>query len=746
MNRKPAKPMLQIGDEVKVQCPAADDIQMYPVISEQDGNSPGHRPTISQCPAVDDIEMDSEISEQDGNSPEHTSQTMCLRTTMNRRAAKPMLQTGGAVMLQCPAVDDMRIYHRICISEHGKPLEPKGSISSSEPAKYEIIRNQMKHRNMDFTQFYRAVTTNDIDSFHRLSTNLDLEISLFEQQASREDTLLHIAASLGYHLLVEEILMKFPELVKFTNSAGNLPLHVAASSGHLATLEILLVHGEKVNLSDSCSTSTSTSSNNLPLIRVTNNEKETALHLALKNRHNVIARMLFDKDPKVTHDVNSEGKSPLYMAAEARYMELFKAMMEHQDGNNPDDLMKQKILHVCFAGKIGAPGILDILLLKWKSAFTSVDESGRNPLSYAALVGYTEGVRRILNEFRESSYVADEKGFFPIHMASSKGHIDIIKEFLLHCPDSRELNNNQNQNILHLAAENGRAKAVRYMLKNPQLQILINERDCKGNTPLHLATKGSHPMVVSILTWDSRIDLQLMNKEGKTALDVALSFSTRMPSFRERLTWQALRHAGARRAQSTIVGMPIEPQNSKPEENTGKQVQTQTPDTEFYKDRANTLLLVATLIVTVTFAAGFSVPGKDDDSSEPSHGIMRNAVYNKFMFHTYIISNYIAFYSSSTAAVAIISLKFAVTLLGLALTMVSTAFMAGVHLVVSKNIGLAIFVLVMGLIGILAISMVFAPLFFPSSSLHRITRYILYYPFHLLVIVTRSDVDDNDKI
>ncbi|XP_060672756.1 protein ACCELERATED CELL DEATH 6-like [Ziziphus jujuba] len=250
---------------------------------------------------------------------------------------------------------------------------------------------------------------------------------------------------------------------------------------------------------------------------------------------------------------------------------------------------------------------------------------------------------------------------------------------------------------------------------------------------------GSHPRVVSILTWDSRIDLQLMNKEGKTALDVALSCRARMPSFRERLTWKALRHAGARRAQR-------------------KQVQTQTPYMEFYKDRVNTLLLVATLIVTVTFAAGFSVPGKDDDSSEPSHGIMRNAVYNKFMFHTYIISNYIAFYSSSTAAVAIIwsqlgdlnlaiiSLKFAVTLLGLALTMVSIAFMVGVHLVVSKNIELAIFVLVMGLIGILAISMVFAPLFFPSSSFHRITRYILYYPFHLLVIVTRSDVDDNDKI
>ncbi|XP_060672759.1 protein ACCELERATED CELL DEATH 6-like [Ziziphus jujuba] len=375
-------------------------------------------------------------------------------------------------------------------------------------------------------QLYKAVSTNNIDLLRQLSTDSDLEISLFEQRTSRGDTLLHIA-----------------KLVEKRNSASNLPLHVSADSGHLSTLEILLVFGKK-------------------------------------------------KDPKVTHYVNREGKSPLYMAVEASYMELFKPMMEDQDGNNPDDLMKQKVVHVCIDGKNGA----------------------------------------------------DENGFFLIHMASSKGHIDIIEEFLQHCPYSRELNNNQNQNILHLVAKNGRAKA------------------------------------------------------------------------------------------------------------------TETKYVEFYKDRVNTLLLDATLIVTVTFATGFSVPGNHDDSSEPSHGIMRNSVYNKFMLHTCIISNYVAFYSSPTAAVAIIwsqlgdlnlaitSLRFAVPLLGLALTMVSIAFMVGVYQVVSKNIGFAIFILVMGLIGVLAVSLLFAPLFFPSSSLHRITRYILYYPFHLLVIVTRSDIVDDNNI
>ncbi|KAH7533314.1 hypothetical protein FEM48_Zijuj04G0117700 [Ziziphus jujuba var. spinosa] len=138
--------------------------------------------------------------------------------------------------------------------------------------------------------------------------------------------------------------------------------------------------------------------------------------------------MLFEKDPKVTHYVNKEGKSPLYMAAEAGYMELFKAMMEHQDGNNPDDIMKQKVVHVYIDGKNG----------------------------------------------------------------------------------------------------------------------------------------------------------------GKTALNIAESFSARMPPFREQLTWQALRHVGAPRAQSTIIDMPIDPQNSKPKENTEEQMQIEIRYAEFYKDSVNT--------------------------------------------------------------------------------------------------------------------------------------------------------------
>ncbi|KAK9285476.1 hypothetical protein L1049_024670 [Liquidambar formosana] len=118
------------------------------------------------------------------------------------------------------------------------------------------------------------------------------------------------------------------------------------------------------------------------------------------------------------------------------------------------------------------------------------------------------------------------------------------------------------------------------------------------------------------------------------------------------------------------------------------------PITEISKSNTRTrstldLLLVATLVATVTFAAGFTMPGGLENSGR-NQGMA--TLVAKHAFHAFLICNPISTYSSITAAVALIwahlgdlnlvlaALNFSLPLVGIALTMISLTFMAGVYL------------------------------------------------------------------
>ncbi|XP_030949477.1 protein ACCELERATED CELL DEATH 6-like [Quercus lobata] len=597
---------------------------------------------------------------------------------------------------------------------------------------------------------YMAAKRGDTDFIKNLKAE-DLERPVF-QKTPQLNTVLHIAASLGHSQLVEAMLENSSGFWMDTNSAGELAVHVAASCGHLSTLKKLACVSGSV------------------FLELQNNEGNTPLHLALMNKYSEvdlvlktkyseIAGFLVETNPEVSYCPNNEHKSPLYMAAEAGDAEMVKLMIEKADGINmamvegggrillPFDEVKL-IAHAAITGK--NIDVLDSVMSEGPHRIKDRDSKGMTPLSYAAHIGYLEGVRYFLNKFVDYMYESDRNGFFPIHTASSRGHIKIVQEFIQRCPDSVELLNHQDQNILHVAAMSGKAKVVNYMLKMPELEMLINEKDVDGNTSLHLTSNGGHPKVVSILTWDKRVDLKLLNDEGKTALDIAGEYSGKVPSFRERLTWLALRHAGVSHAPCPSMDKDKETitensQSSKPR---------QTPNMDNYKDRVNTLLVVATLVATVTFAAGFTVPGGNDDS-DPNKGMAKFLRHH--LFQAFIISNTIAMYSSVTVVVALIwaqlgdlnlviaSLKFAVPILGLALIMVSSAFMTGSYLMVRGLHWLASIVLIIGSFFLLILTLLFFPLCLPSSLPHPIFRYIVYYPFCLLVIVTRSNTNDGEE-
>ena len=172
---------------------------------------------------------------------------------------------------------------------------------------------------------------------------------------------------------------------------------------------------------------------------------------------------------------------------------------------------------------------------------------------------------------------------------------------------------------------------------------------------------------------------------------------------------------------------------------------------------ANTLLLVSTLAATVTFAAGFTIPGgynsSGDDKDKGDKGMATMLGDN--IFHGFIFCNTIAMFSSIFVAVTLIwaqlgdvhlvliALRAALPLLGVTLATMSLAFLAGIYLAVSKLSWLAITIMVMGLVFLVSLLSLYFFLCFPMSSSNRIMRYISYYPFCLLLVVTGSAADND---
>ncbi|KAK4563953.1 hypothetical protein RGQ29_006155 [Quercus rubra] len=181
------------------------------------------------------------------------------------------------------------------------------------------------------------------------------------------------------------------------------------------------------------------------------------------------------------------------------------------------------------------------------------------------------------------------------------------------------------------------------------------------------------------------------------------------------LTWMALKAAAV-------------PQSPDANIKTKYSRQPEQSDTDISKDRVNTLLLVSTFVATVTFAAGFTMPGGEDQ------GMATMLRHN--LFPVFVFCDTVAMYSSIFVAVTLLlaqlgdnnlvlfALRTALPLLGVALATMSLAFFSGVYLVVSKLDWLANAIMILGLVFLLA----FLPLYtILCLQCHQVTQLCVTY-------------------
>ncbi|KAK9999784.1 hypothetical protein SO802_019387 [Lithocarpus litseifolius] len=272
------------------------------------------------------------------------------------------------------------------------------------------------------------------------------------------------------------------------------------------------------------------------------------------------------------------------------------------------------------------PFSYEMMILK-PSFVSKRNPAGHTPIYLALHNGHTETVRQLLQHNADLVRVKGKKCMTPLHYTVERGsqipdeaipdeakkedYLALLEKFLSVCPDSIEDVTTQNETALHIALKSNNLEAFKLLVgwllrKWPHWREILELKDVEGNTVLHVAVSKNQTQAVShLLACGERFAyLNEKNLEGKTALDILLE----QPHNSEMRA--ILDSAGALTASSLpTVTSSYAHYLMLPKNYERVKILIERQLEEMTDDRRSALLVVAALLVTVTYQAVITPPG-----------------------------------------------------------------------------------------------------------------------------------------
>ncbi|XP_059654795.1 ankyrin repeat-containing protein At5g02620-like [Cornus florida] len=514
---------------------------------------------------------------------------------------------------------------------------------------------------------YNAAKEGNVDVLKQKVVQLEVQVT------PNKNTVLHIAAQFGQAQCVKEILKCGRSLLCSVNIKDETSLHISAREGHTATVQALIDFAKSLE-EDPESESGATKE----MLRMRNVENETALYEAVRNNKFDVVAILIREDLKFLHPPNNVKETPLYLAAEKGYRSIVFKILE---SITPQACIGPNGRTALHAATISYDKeCIERLHRSKPSLIKEADVYGWSPLHYAAWNGNVVAVKQLLDLDKSVAYVVAEKddNRTALHIAASQGHINVMKELLSCHPDCYEMTNIKGHNILHIAVVHEQKVVIRYILANSFSNSLINQKDNDGNTPLHLLCAKSDYHKYRLKD-DPRVDRMAFNKKNLTALEAVYgdTYPDQVPE------------VGCRNKFKLGNG------NEGPS----------APLKRFISKISDNNLIVATLIATVAFAAGFTLPGGYDGNDGANQGMA--VLIKQVAFKVFVVADTIAMILSIKAVITHISASTyededkrgngygnALATIICAIGAMVVAFMTGLYVVLGDSLVLAISVIV----------------------------------------------------
>lgn len=290
----------------------------------------------------------------------------------------------------------------------------------------------------------------------------------------------------------------------------------------------------------------------------------TGLHLAASFGLTTIVYLLLESTENNGVDIqDSNGRTPLSLAAEKGYSEAAKPVLQHGANVMMKDNRDWTALHwACKQGHepmarllaehgvdIGAKDKQGATALYWAAekgyeamvrlllengAEVNLREGrGITPLQGASSSGHEGVVRLLLDKGAEIDAKDDYFGRTALHRAAGGGHVRILQLLLEHGADVNATNN-WGRTALHRATGAGREAVTRLLLEHRADTSL--KETAQGATALHGAADGGHTTVMSLLI-DNGADVTARNEEKWAT---PLHWAARRGH--EKAVWQLVEH------------------------------------------------------------------------------------------------------------------------------------------------------------------------------------------------------------